>query len=341
MFQFNWNFDSDGQDEPAQNTVPPPASSPAHTSTSVNADPPLEPSREIPLTDLLRALPSELTYTVLSFPGARLPRRDFHDARLSSLAATADAESECAGEELLREVFDERSDVRPGVYEGGMKTWEGAGDLVGVLSGLEGAWGSVLEIGCGTAIPTLYLLAKVFAAEGTAQQQGEIRVCLQDYNRPVLELMTFPNILLTWYLHSPLAAPFRFPHPPPLYPTDPLSLRLEPALIAAFLRSLSSLRLHLSFFSGSWDAFAPGEFDWVLTSETIYRPPSLPSLVSCIKRSIGPEGKCLLAAKDVYFGVGGSVREFEHVASGEGLLVKRVWETREGSGRCVLEVRAG
>ncbi|KZT54185.1 hypothetical protein CALCODRAFT_500219 [Calocera cornea HHB12733] len=158
-------------------------------------------------------------------------------------------------------------------------------------------------------------------------------------------------------LHSPSAAPFRFPHPHPhphpLSPADPLSLRLEPALVHSFLRSLAHLRLHLSFYAGAWDALSPGVFDMVLTSETIYRPSSLPALARCIQRCLAPSdssasaapstgatpgGRAYVAAKEVYFGVGGSVREFAHVVRGQGMHVQRRWETREGSGRCVLEL---
>ncbi|KZT54184.1 hypothetical protein CALCODRAFT_500215 [Calocera cornea HHB12733] len=192
MFQFNFSVAADDQDGDAVVDDGPSEADVSQSSTSALADPARDPCREVLLTELVSALPTEVAYTLLAFPGTALllPRRDFHDARLSSLAATADGE--LAGEELLEEVFDARSDVRPGRYEGGMKTWEGAGDLVGVLRGLQRPWGSVLEIGCGTAIPTLYLLAQVFASESPAQPERETRVCLQDYNRPVLELVRPP-----------------------------------------------------------------------------------------------------------------------------------------------------
>ncbi|EJT96468.1 hypothetical protein DACRYDRAFT_112734 [Dacryopinax primogenitus] len=324
----------------------------------------------------IRVLPVELSYTVLSSLPLPLPRRDFHDARLSILASAFsqsstsdilhDTEDEHrrdisgVDERKFEEVFNERSDVRPGLYEGGMKTWEGAVDLVNYLSDNERrtaalSQGSILEIGSGTALPTLFLLAKIFQSEGK-EDAHERAVFLQDYNLPVLELMTFPNILLTWYLYSPSAAMYRFPHPP-VSPGQPISLRLSSDLLSSFRASLTKLKLSLRFWAGDWDMLdVGGRVGLVLTSETIYRPEAVPSLARCIRRALeqpassgsrvtksGQEtldepSVCLLAAKDVYFGVGGSVAEFEQVAQRLGMVGRRVWEVTEGSGRCILEM---
>lgn len=45
-------------------------------------------------------------------------------------------------------------------------------------------------------MPSLYLLHALFSVEPTAE--GDIHVHLQDYNALVLQLVTLPNIILTW-----------------------------------------------------------------------------------------------------------------------------------------------
>jgi protein-histidine N-methyltransferase len=111
------------------------------------------------------------------------------------------------------------SDLVPGVYEGGLKTWECSLDIVNYLDGLEDSfmdrdihgkrilevplwllrhefWLIGHQIGCGTSVPSLYLLRRLFSSAISAR--GETQLHLQDYNDSVLEFVSFPNILLTW-----------------------------------------------------------------------------------------------------------------------------------------------
>ncbi|KZT68401.1 hypothetical protein DAEQUDRAFT_812190 [Daedalea quercina L-15889] len=264
--------------------------------------------------------------------------------------------------------LDAPSDLVPGVYEGGLKTWECSIDLAECLhtrlgddpgSRLKGK--SILELGCGTSVPSLYVLHQVLSVPPPASSTEEIVIVLQDYNELVLRLVTLPNVILAWYM-SPASSSFRDsvqPSPvdidveeeplPQADPTQPGTLPFSPQLIAAFLASLQERHITIRFFSGSWEAFdvrrAGGPFDVVLTSETIYRPESLPALArvmreACVQSRTGgleeqtsrmkiedgpKEGEdvryeCLVAAKRVYFGVGGGVAEF----------VKAVEESRAG-----------
>ncbi|KAH0834708.1 hypothetical protein J3R83DRAFT_10255 [Lanmaoa asiatica] len=93
-------------------------------------------------------------------------------------------------------------------------------------------------------------------------------------------------------------------------------LHITPKLLHAFRTSLHDHRLRLRFFSGSWDTFdlrrTGGPYHLVLTSETIYHPNSLPSLVRVMRDACsgGHEYLCLVAGKTVYFGVGGGIAEF-------------------------------
>jgi protein-histidine N-methyltransferase len=102
------------------------------------------------------------------------------------------------------EYIDAPSDVIPNIYEGGLKTWECCIDVVGYLSQLEGLpfrGRAVLEVGCGTAMPTAYLLQSLFN-EATHSSEKRTSIHLQDYNKSVLELVTLPNLILAWCKHA-------------------------------------------------------------------------------------------------------------------------------------------
>lgn len=63
-----------------------------------------------------------------------LSRRDLFDARFQLISA-----DDCAGEKSFHsevEFIDAPSDLVPGIYEGGLKTWECSLDLVACLSSI-------------------------------------------------------------------------------------------------------------------------------------------------------------------------------------------------------------
>jgi len=177
----------------------------------------------------------------------------------------------------------------------------------------------------------------------------------------VLELITIPNILLAWCkfqgssrgvaIHpsadtSPSSASYRdafkdgtdvdedTEHPPLPSPDPeaPGELPVNPALVAAFLESLSNKNLHIHFLCGPWSAYnVDRRFDMILTSETMYRPESIPDLLDVLwKAYTSPpaltidatlEGaveeklslddpRCYVAGKVLYFGVGGGLPDF-------------------------------
>ncbi|KAI8995430.1 hypothetical protein BD414DRAFT_456206 [Trametes punicea] len=369
-------------------------------------------SREISIQDLLSALPQTFSFSPLAVPLASkrnvvIARRDLFDARFQVITSDEAVERGEGRSDL--DFLDAPSDLVPGVYEGGLKTWECSLDLVDCLDGIYGTTVAqrlrgkrLLELGCGTAIPSLYLLQRIFAAEPS--QDAKVHVHLQDYNDLVLRLVTLPNVILAWYM-TPASSAFRTntsatvhdntndldvePEPlPPVDPTEPGELPVTPALTAAFLESLREYGVQLKFFSGSWSTFdikkAGGPYDVVLTSETIYRMDSLPSLVDLMQRATavprhgsrdgtfsladstsrlsltdkvslphlaGEPYLCLVAAKLVYFGVGGGVKEFiqavEHpdtTSDGNGMarkprgVVRTVWERVHGVKRSVMQV---
>ena len=81
-----------------------------------------------------------------------------------------------------------KSDIIPKEYEGGLKTWECSLDLIRYLhhsfpspcTSL-----NILELGCGSALPSIYLM----------RERGASRSTFQDYNEFVLRTVTIPNIV--------------------------------------------------------------------------------------------------------------------------------------------------
>lgn len=120
------------------------------------------------------------------------------------------------------------------------------------------------------------------------------------------------------------------------------------------------------FYSGSWDSLnEAGTFDQcderkalVLTSETIYSMQSLPNLVNALEQACSgsiesslqrtnltdaTEGEprkclCLVAAKVLYFGVGGGVDAFKDELKRRRARSKTVWHSERGVSRLVLQV---
>jgi protein-histidine N-methyltransferase len=160
---------------------------------------------------------------------------------------------------------------------------------------------------------------------------------------------------------SPLAVPHLDPDSPPRDPAEPGDVELTPALRSAFAASLASRGITLRFFSGGWRSFAStlaGPYALVLSSETIYEVAALPALVPLLRAGApkhdgaledavagldisgggGGRGTCLVAAKVLYFGVGGGVPDFVRVVEGAGGRVDTVWERSEGVGRRIMRV---
>ncbi|KAG8831889.1 hypothetical protein FRC18_005809 [Serendipita sp. 400] len=133
--------------------------------------------------------------------------------------------------------IDAPSDVIPNIYEGGLKMWECSVDVVEYLTGLTDFFSSfrglnVLEVGCGTAVPSAFILQSILNEPLDDESSTETKPCtlihLQDYNRSVLELVTLPNIILAWY-SSNAAAQYRQSLPPE--PPSPTSRSSTPRII--------------------------------------------------------------------------------------------------------------
>ena len=174
------------------------------------------------------------------------------------------------------------SDLIPGVYEGGLKIWEGSCDLLEYLCTskivLSGA--RVLELGCGTGLPGIATVL-----------HGASCVTFQDYNPGVIHLCTIPNLLAN------------------------LTTQPMPSL-KFFAGDWSDL---VTLINPHNDPTL--KYDIVLTSETIYSTESQPKLLELIKKHVKPfTGKALVAAKSHYFGVGGSMDMFKVLVKNDGFF---------------------
>jgi protein-histidine N-methyltransferase len=284
----------------------------------------------------------------------RLARRELFDVRLQLMA-----EDDESNPNPLAGLDD--SDLQTNVYEGGYKTWECSIDLVrylldrGPRKDLDDMTrvDHVVEMGCGSALPSLLLFQY-------ALQNGlGVYFTLTDYNVDVLRLVTIPNLLLTWVATLDGAqSQHLFPESGNPLKTEEENgeLYLTPQILSAFKEHLNNLGITLTIVSGSWTTTqsfidlipsSPTLNTFILGSETIYSPAACTAFTNAITELMRrvKTGKAVVAAKRVYFGVGGSVDGFRmEVAEKGGVAGEIEFEGLNGEGeggvrRCLVEVQ--
>ncbi|KAI4177940.1 MAG: hypothetical protein LQ343_000024 [Gyalolechia ehrenbergii] len=306
------------------------------------------------LEDILCNVPSNIQYNIILVHGSNddtvtLARRELFDIRAQVMAEDMD----------LNEVSTaglSSNDIRPNVYEGGFKTWECSVDLTTYL--LSHAQDSsqmilkpcdIIELGAGTALPTLLLFHRLLSSPITPRPPRRALI-LADYNPSVISLATIPNLLLTYALISQLI------------PSTSGNLEITPALLSSFKQALRDRNIHLRAVAGNWGSSlasvisspdepnrqypAPNDA-LILASETIYSPASTLAFTTTLlelmrereerERSV----RVLVAAKRVYFGVGGGVDDFLATLREHGEEGQEVWATEgmgSGVGRCIVEL---
>ena len=176
-----------------------------------------------------------------------------------------------------------------------------------------------------------------------------VHLSVADYNLSVLENATIPNLFLTWYFVQCKAVP------------EPAGdLKVTPNLLSRFVQDLSDKAINISGISGTWsEAFSDLLVPFrdlhfssrietiILASETIYSPVSIRAFTQILLKALKTteetqgHGRAMVAAKKIYFGVGGGVDEFLRVLSELGGKGVTIWESKDnGVGRVIMEVQA-
>ncbi|EHK16379.1 uncharacterized protein TRIVIDRAFT_41154 [Trichoderma virens Gv29-8] len=342
---------------------------PASYSAFPVAGKPQIPATRHALSDFLSQLPSKLAYDLLDIDVAddgasetrlRLPRRELWDVRVQLMAEDDEVVD---GEDRVDDGGLGKHDVKTGIYEGGFKSWESSIDLVKVLAAQDELTAAqqassfrVIELGCGTALPSLAMFTWIMQRQSRNQwHQRPCSFVLADYNPSVLRLVTLPNFVLAWALHNT--------QDPVLQDAFSIEgeLELSPSIVQAFEQFLSSSSIDLSFISGAWSpefisclydlpAFStglPAPTTLMVGAETIYSPFALQAFTQTIftileqERGSGATAAAYVAAKRLYFGVGGSLDDFIEAARSKGATVSELREESEGVRRgvvhCILQ----
>lgn len=211
-------------------------------------------------------------------------------------------------------------------------------------------------------MPSVALFAHVLGQTKTSESaspQRKIQFTFADYNAAVLRLVTLPNLLLTWYnCRAQSQKPATENQQTPQVPQEE-ELDITPELVEDFKNDLTRRGISIDFISGAWSPeFVDLIFSTrisgdcktlILASETIYSPSALrafsETLLALLRRSNSPvvKSRALVAAKKVYFGVGGGVDEFmavlKEVCANEVEVQQTVNVQCEGVGRVVLEIQ--
>ncbi|CAK7202768.1 hypothetical protein SEUCBS139899_005495 [Sporothrix eucalyptigena] len=375
--------------------TPTPVAAPAASAFPVQGKPQLPPQRH-DLKEMLSKLPSKIAFSLLDVTldrrddseasreepyRIRLPRRELWDVKVQ-LMAEEDAEEGAdvnSGGELAPGLGTH--DVKTGIYEGGFKSWESSVDLVKVLLQPPSASAStstsstpepsavastvllrdgpshVIELGCGTALPSLALFH--WACATAASRSHRLSITVADYNPSVLYLVTLPNFLLAWALQQHDASPLlqqALSFDDEDGGDESGELELTDEVKDAFCAFLGSSNITLSFLSGGWSAefidllyessttdAQPTAHTLILGAETIYSPFALESfsvtLLSILQRENSSSNTvtAVIGAKKLYFGVGGSLDDFVYRMRDAGATVNELREEADGVRRGVVQ----
>lgn len=214
-------------------------------------------------------------------------------------------------EEFQVLIGDTQEDLKKFVYEGGLKSWECSIDTVNYLSAENKYLAdnkTYIELGCGTSLPSLFIFVNCIL--GATKRN---RFILSDFNESVLRLVTVPNLLVNWFMT--LSPEERVQNLD--MPLEDNEMMITEALVSQFQQLLATQQYEIQLIKGSWclDFYkllpTTGDF-FIISSETIYQPEILPVISELILRIVvhAQKATALVAAKDIYFGVGGSINSF-------------------------------
>ncbi|XP_028324991.1 histidine protein methyltransferase 1 homolog [Gouania willdenowi] len=250
-------------------------------------------------------------------------------------------------ENILSRTAEQRSDLIPGFYEGGLKVWECTYDLLELIEKEGGTFGgkAVLDLGCGAGLLGILAL-----------KRGAKQVHFQDYNSTVIQQITLPNVMLNcqnddeedseddqegkFQKDNGYGKKSKGKEKIKSSPPYPKKTAIDP--------SQHPLLAKCCFFSGDWSTFLalvlkqnpPPKYDIILTSETIYNTAYYPVLHEALNNLLAAEGLVYLTTKSHYFGVGGGLHLFETYVEQKGVFsVDHLWDGKEGLQRHVVGMR--
>lgn len=200
------------------------------------------------------------------------------------------------------------------------------------------------QLGAGTALPSLVLFQHALLND------IPMRFVLSDYNDTVLRLATLPNFVLTWALNTQPDGSAGFN----MDVSSKGDLDITKTILERFQEDLSAKNINFVFLSGPWSQklanlvpnSSPDLGTVVLAAETIYSPDSTQAfvelLVSLLKRA--KMSKAMIAAKRMYFGVGGSVDGLKEACREHGAVAYEIENhgvpgMDSGVGRALIEVQ--
>ncbi|MBW0493602.1 hypothetical protein O181_033317 [Austropuccinia psidii MF-1] len=316
--------------------------------------------QNITLSQIINHLPPFISFSTLKINSNHsILKRDLYDAKYQSFL-NQDQESL---HKSLDSILQAPSDLIPGIYEGGFKTWECSIDLASHLNDsihlLKSHLASdskktfkILEIGCGSAVPTSFLCFELFKhllkikplfkllidkpnqQINNHNQIPQIKITLQDFNSDVLKLLTLPNILLAFY-HAHQLDQNKI-----LKASDDLEITQE--LKSNFITFLNFHQLEFEFIHGPWSTFQPEPCNLIYSSETIYSLDSIQDFVKIIfkHKTLVDKSKpiILVAAKTIYFGVGGGYHILKELVEGLSGTIDLINSDQVGIGKVVMKI---
>ncbi|KAH8285815.1 hypothetical protein KR018_009493 [Drosophila ironensis] len=305
MFKFNFEVEAETSEDPEA------AKSPFNNNPEISESKEDEKTPEIAWYESARVKAPENLLSTLDFYELNAREIDLGRIKLRHLVAGFLLEDIKAQADLknldIRKSEENHSDLIAGVYEGGAKIWECTDDLLSFLAEKyeDTFWQdkSILDLGCGSGLLGIY-----------GMKLGA-RADFQDYNKDVLEYITFPNILLN--VEESL--------------TDDEKLQI--------------LDKKVNLFSGDWSHFAEltkkeEKYDIILTSETIYNVNNQQKLLDTFASRLKSDGLVLVAAKSHYFGVGGGLEQFaEKIKQGNVFQSENVWQADENLKRGIMQLK--
>lgn len=325
-FAFGFNDDDISDEEVSQNL---PKQDETNTASKVfqNATSGLDP-QFLPQVHSLESILSKLVNVRITFDNYITPigenvtyRRELYDIKHQVMCEDGEDGKQ---DDVVNNILmgdDNDLDLKRNVYEGGFKSWECSYDVVDYLVENKDSLKklhTILELGCGTSLPSCQaLLQRITSSEDPTVG---FKIILSDFNYEVLRLVTIPNLIIHWastldpaLLQELCNTSVEGSDDGPILRNDEIILSQK--LIDRFISDLGNKKIELVFISGSWGQeflqIIEGEnIDLVISSETIYSLETLPIVAETVVELVGGGCRALIAAKNLYFGVGGSVAEF-------------------------------